>query len=96
MTAGFVGVEAAVADFEHIRIVPVTGAGGLFEAVLGEADLGDRRPLVADIEVGAPHIGADGGCPVVDVGAPGFVEVFGHQLKEAGLMCFGEQLAGAA
>src|SRR5436853_484080 len=49
-------LHASVADFEHVRIVPVTGASEFFESILGESDSDHAVVLVLNIACGAPGI----------------------------------------
>ena len=60
--------HAAVADFQHVGIVPVAGAGKLLAAGLQfEADVLHGCPAVADVAGGAPQIAADLLAPLADV-----------------------------
>ena len=56
MRAIFVGRHSAVADLEHVRIVP--GAGARDRGMLrGLIEVGEyRRPVVADVVGGPPQI----------------------------------------
>ena len=60
--AVFDGGHFAVADFEHVGIVPVAGAGVGFEAVFGVDNFHEAEavllavPAVGDVAGGAPHV----------------------------------------
>ena len=59
--------HAAVADLEHVGIVPVARAGILLAAVLVEADVGHGVPAVADVAGCPPQVAAHTGAPLADV-----------------------------
>ncbi len=56
-------IHAAVADLQHVRIVPVAGAGEGAETGLLEADPGHRGVVICDVASGAPGVAADRGTP---------------------------------
>src|SRR6266849_4459794 len=49
-------LHAAVADFQHVRVVPVAGAGEFFQPILREADERHAVVFVRDVAGGAPEI----------------------------------------
>src|SRR5712675_759836 len=67
--AVFVVGHAAVADFEHVGIVPVAGLGERGECVLPKADGGHGIPSIADVAGGTPSVAADFGSPLPNIGA---------------------------
>ena len=82
-------VEFAVADFEHVGIVPMAGAGVGFEALLLAEDGVDAVPVGIDVAGGAPEVAAERGRPLPhgvpavlaereDDGAAGGLEGFAH------------------
>src|SRR5437762_2366201 len=91
MCAILLETHSAVADFEHIRIVPAAWSGTGFLAVLTEAIVGHRRPAIEDIVRGAPEIAAHFAAPLAYVqqavlakaihdGAPGSLQRRTHLL----------------
>ena len=62
--AVFVEGELAVADLEHVGVVPVAGGGVLGEAGLAEADPGHAVVAGVDVVGGAPEVGADRRAPL--------------------------------
>ena len=66
---GAIGVfrHAAIADLEHVGIVPAAGAGIAGLAVMFEADLRHGRIVVGDVAGGAPQMAADPPTPATDV-----------------------------
>ena len=64
------GVEISPADFsddEHVRVVPMAGAGERRGFVLIESNAGQAAPGIGDVARGAPGIAADRGAPFRDV-----------------------------
>ena len=66
MGAVFFGLHAAIADFEHVGIVPVARAGEGRKTCLGEADCCHGGVVVFDVAGGAPRVAADDGSPAPD------------------------------
>src|SRR5439155_3569873 len=60
----FVVGHAAVADFEHVRIVPMSRRSPRSQFVLLKTDLGHRVPGVANVSRGTPGIAAYLGSPL--------------------------------
>ena len=52
--AVFLRIHASVADFQHVRIIPMARAGILRDSRLTEADFRHARIPVADVAGGAP------------------------------------------
>src|SRR5208337_1613448 len=67
--AVFVGGHAAVADLQHVRIVPVSGAGVFRDRGLRIDNFHHALVGVVDIAGGAPQIAADERSPLPHVGA---------------------------
>jgi hypothetical protein len=87
----FVGGHPAIADLEHVRVVPVARLGMLDDLKLSEADALHRFPAVADVEGSAPQIAAGLGAPLphvaraviaeaIDDGAAGLQQCVAHLL----------------
>src|SRR6266849_1526070 len=67
MRSVFVVIHAAVADFKHVRIVPVSGRRPRSQFVLRKTDGSHRIPTVADVARCAPGIAADVRTPLPHV-----------------------------
>ena len=74
-----VGGHSAVADFEHVGVVPVAGAAVLCDVGLLVGDEDHLAVGVVDVVGGAPHLAADGGAKL-----PGFVEAVLAEAVEDG------------
>src|SRR5271166_6910615 len=59
MGAVFVGGHATVADLQHVRIIPLSGASPFGDGGLGVHDLHHAFVGVVDIAGGAPQVAAD-------------------------------------
>src|SRR5436305_15330147 len=59
-------IHAAIADFEHVRIIPMSGAGKWFEAILVESDNGHPIVVICDVFGRAPQVAAHRGAPSPD------------------------------
>jgi len=64
--AVFSEAELAVADFKHVGVVPVAGAGVAGEAGLLLEQVVDAVPVGLDVAGGAPEVAAEGGRPLPD------------------------------
>ena len=65
--AVFIGVHAAVADLQHVGVVPVARTGVRRNSDLAEADLVHGIPGVADVARRPPQVAADLGSPRPDI-----------------------------
>src|SRR5882724_9969005 len=85
--------HAAIANFEHVRIVPVSRRGPRSQFVLRKTNGGHRVPGVADVARRAPgiatfvraplpHLGAAILAEAVQNGAPSFEKRIAHDLVE--------------
>src|SRR3990172_7031309 len=58
---------ADLPDDQHVRVVPVAGAGVLLVAVLVEPVAGHAAPTVANVSGGPPAVAPDFGAPFPDL-----------------------------
>src|SRR5215472_9355178 len=59
----FVSRHPAIADLQHVRIVPVPGPNVRIDIKLTKADAVHRLPAIADVPGGAPQIAPDFAAP---------------------------------
>src|ERR1019366_2399245 len=89
VVAIFSQCEPAVANLEHVGIVPVAGAGVFGEACILIDDVDDAHPVGPDVAGGAPEVAAERRSPLprsvqavlakgVNDGAAGGLEGFAH------------------
>ena len=87
--AVLIKAHATVADFEHVRIIPMARAGKLSETCLAETDLFHARVVVLDVAGGSPQVATDRDAPLpnrvvailteaVDDGAAGLTQSISH------------------
>ena len=66
--------HAAVANLQHVRVIPVAAAGVRREPALVESDVGHRFPVVLNIAGGAPEIRAHLRPPRPNIGGAVFAQ----------------------
>ena len=74
-----VGAHAAVADFEHVGVIPVAGSAVFGDVCLLVGDEDHLSPGVVDVIGGTPHLAPDGGTKL-----PGRVEAVLAEAVEDG------------
>src|SRR6185437_8873302 len=88
---GFFFPHSAVADLEHVGIVPVTRTGESFQAILAKTDGNHAVVIVGDVASCAPQVRAHRSSPLPHHTAPMNTEYDGPPGTHQSIMHFSER-----